>query len=237
MTDAAAELDTVHDLIPRLPAPEALLQHCRALAVLDVVFERDHPGERQHTFHPRWDDDTALAAMDNGIGDLYGVVFAPAGVFLYCFDHECAATPWREEPRAHWPGLLDGLPAAFAAYPAEEAFSFDGFFDATLCAWRESGADAWQCGPVEFEDGDTDGAWLFELLVDGSPEARAEACAEYVADYWERSVDRAAVASVLAGEPLTEAIVAALNPSADFTAVAEEAAALGFPVAVASVAP
>ncbi|QLE73234.1 hypothetical protein FGW37_18035 [Streptomyces rectiverticillatus] len=237
MTDTAAELATVHDLIPRLPDPEALLAHCKAVAVLDITMDRDVPWGGMHAFDPHWGDGVALASMDNGSGDLYAVAFGPAGVFLYGFDHECDATPWREEPRVHWPGLLDGLPAALAAYPAEEAFLFDGFFDATLCAWRETGAGAWQCGPVVFEDGETDGAWLFELLADGTLEARAKAYAEDAEDYWERPVDRAAVASVLAGEPLTATVVAALNPSADFAAVAAEAAALGFPVTAAGVAP
>ncbi|WP_424888293.1 hypothetical protein [Streptomyces sp. XH2] len=231
--DNGAGLATVHDLIPRLPGPQALLAHCRALAVLDAVLDRD-PRYRTHAFAPSWGDGVALASMDNGSGDLYAVAFGPEGVFLYGFDHESDATPWREEPRAHWPGLLDGLPAALAAYPAEEAFLFDGFFDATLCAWHVGGPEGWQCGPVEFEDGETDGAWLFELLRDGSVEARAEAYAAHTADYLERPVDRAAVASVLTGEPLTASVVAALNPSAGFAAVAAEAAALGFPVAQCS---
>ncbi|MFH8787639.1 hypothetical protein [Streptomyces roseoverticillatus] len=228
--DHAADIETVHDLIPRLPDPAALLAHCRALAVLDIILERDYPQYRDHAFAPHWADGVALASMDNAGGDLYAIAFGPEGTFLYGFDHECVATPWREEPRAHWPGLLGGLPAALAAYPAEEAFLFEGFFDATLCAWHVGGADGWQCGPVKFGKDETDGAWLFGLLADGSVEARAEAYAADAEDHLERAVDRAAVASVLAGEPLTAPVVAALSPSAGFADVAAEVAALGFPV-------
>ncbi|MEV4443121.1 hypothetical protein AB0K09_29760 [Streptomyces sp. NPDC049577] len=217
---------TVHDLVAVLPDPDALLARCRAFAVLDAVFQ---PAYRRHGFSPAWRDGVALASMDNGSGDLYAVVFDPAGVFLYGFDHESDATPWREEPRAHWPGLLEGLPAALAHYADEPVFQLDEFFDATVCAWRETGASAWGCGPVVFEEGETDGAdWLFGTLANGS----AEAYAADAEDYFGRSVDRAAVAAVLGGGPLTRDVVAALNPAADYGAPAAEAAAMGYPVAV-----
>jgi hypothetical protein len=218
---------TVHDLVAALPEPAVLLERCRAYAVLDAALGQD-PAYRYHSFAPAWREGVALAGMDNGGGDQAGIVFDPAGVFLYGFDHECDATPWREEPRAHWPGLLDGLPESLAHYAVEPAFLFDGFFDATVCAWRETGDTAWRCGPVAFEDDETDGAdFLFDLLLDGS----ADGYADWARDYFELSVDRGAVARVLSGAPLTPATVAALNPAADFAAVSAEAARLGFPVA------
>ncbi|MDH6114845.1 hypothetical protein P3T36_001196 [Kitasatospora sp. MAP12-15] len=222
---------TVHDLIAVLPAPAVLLERCRAFAVLDAVLDPHAP---THTFEPAWRDGVALATMENGSGDQYALAFDPAGVFLYGFDHECDATPWREQPRAHWPGLLDGLPASLARYAGEPAFQFDDFFDATVCAWRETGDTAWRCGAVVFEDGDSDGAeWLFDLLADGG----AEAYAEYASAYFGRPIDRPAVASVLAGLPLAPQTVAALDPSADFAAVAAVATAIGFPVRTTTAAP
>ncbi|MEW1910075.1 hypothetical protein AB0442_16730 [Kitasatospora sp. NPDC085895] len=65
--------------------------------------------------------------------------------------------------------------------------------------WREAGSDTWQCGPVAFGPGESDGAgWLFELLVDGS----AEAVRRDAEDHYGRAVDPQAVAAVLAGVPL-----------------------------------
>lgn len=215
---------TVHDLLPLLPDPAALAARCRAFAVLDTVLD---PSAPTHTYRSGWRDGVDLAWMDNGGGDHWGIVFDPAGVFLFGFDHESDATPWREEPRAHWPGLLDGLPASLAPYATATELQFEGFFDATVCAWRETDADAWQCGPVRFAPDESDGAdWLFGLLADGSPEAYAE----HAEDYWERPVDIEPVRAVLTGAALTPDIVAALSPTADFANISTRVRALGHPV-------
>jgi hypothetical protein len=129
---------TVQTLLPLLPDPDALLARCRALALLDFALDADTP---THGFVSEWRDGVDLAWRDNGSGDQHAVVFDQAGVFLHGFDHESDATPWRESPRAHWHGLLDGLPASLAHYPAAPEFRFDGFFDATVCVWRERGPD------------------------------------------------------------------------------------------------
>jgi hypothetical protein len=218
---------TVHDLISRLPDPEALRARCRAFAVLDVCFAGFMS---TYSFQPGWAPGVDLASMDNGGGDLFRVVFGPAGVFLYGFDHESEATPWRDDGREHWPGLLDGLPDSLAGWTREPAFQFMDFFDATVCAWREAADDAWRCGPVEFDGivADPDGAeYLFQEVADGS----AEVFAAYAAQNYERDVDVEAVRAILGGAVLTPEIVAALNPAAvPFATVAKAAAAMGYPV-------
>ncbi|WP_424712251.1 hypothetical protein [Kitasatospora acidiphila] len=215
---------TVHELVSALPDPDVLRARCRALALLDVVLDGFAP---RHGYLPGWRAGVDLATMDNGSGDLYGIVFDPAGVFLYGFDHECDATPWREWPRAHWPGLLEGLPATLAHYPADPELHFEDFFDATVCAWREAGAPSWQCGPVVFEPGESDGAdWLFGALSDGTTEA---VCSD-AQDYYERPIDRQAVAALLAGAPLDRRLVGMLNPAANFEAIADRSRLLGYPV-------
>ncbi|MEU8516898.1 hypothetical protein AB0C76_35750 [Kitasatospora sp. NPDC048722] len=124
-----------------------------------------------------------------------------------------------------WPGLLDGLPAPLAHYARAEEFQFDGFFDATVCAWHEKGAEGWGSGPVEFADDESDGAdRLFGLLTDGT----AGAYTDWAGDYYERDIDHEAVQTVLTGAPLTRRTVAALSATADFTAVAEQARSLGY---------
>ncbi|WP_329367168.1 hypothetical protein OG896_19615 [Streptomyces sp. NBC_00669] len=192
--------------------------------MLDAILDADAP---THSFATGWRAGVDLASMDNGAGDQYAIVFDPAGVFLYGFDHECDVTPWREEPRAHWPGLLDGLPASLAHYATTPEFQFDGFFDATVCVWREAGAPAWECGPVEFADHESDGAgWLFGLLTEGSPEAYVG----YAQDYYGGPVDLDAVRAVLAGDPLTRRTVTALSATANFEALTPRAGALGYRV-------
>ncbi|WP_406095643.1 hypothetical protein [Kitasatospora purpeofusca] len=213
---------TVRDLLPLLPDPAELRARCRGIALLDSILDRHVP---RHGFVRDWRAGVDLATMDNGSGDQYAIVFDAAGVFLYGFDHESDASPWRDEDREHWPGLLDGLPASLAHYAQAPEFQFEGLFDATVCAWRESGAAEWRCGPVEFAPDETDGAeGLFGLLVDGDPEAYAG----FAEDYFERAVDREAVAAVLAGAPLTRRTVESLSADADFGAVVARARAMGF---------
>ncbi|MER7757122.1 hypothetical protein [Kitasatospora sp. NPDC097643] len=217
---------TVHELVAALPAPHELRARCRAIALLEsIVSGRYAPS---HSFVTDWRPGVDLALMESGSGDQYAVVFDPAGVFLYGFDHESDATPWREDERAHWPGLLDGLPASLAQYAQAPEFQLDGFFDATVCAWRETGAAAWQCGPVEFAEDERDGAdWLFDLLTDADG---VQAFVSFTEDSYERSVDREAVASVLKGAPLDRRTVSALSSTENFETVAEQARALGYTV-------
>jgi hypothetical protein len=217
---------TVHDLIAALPAPDVLAARCRAFAVLDAVFETQYP---TYSFTAEWSPGVALAEMSNGSGDLYAIVFERAGVFLYGFDHESEATPWRDEAHEHWPGLLDGLPPSLAHWTSEPAFLFQDFFDATVCAWREADDTEWRCGPVAFDDAnpDPDGTeHLFGTLMAGT----AAAYADYARDYFERDIDTEAVTAILEGRPLTADIVNALNPDAAFPEVARAAAGAGYPV-------
>jgi len=223
---------TVQDLAARLPEPEALRARCRAFGVLDAVFSLTYP---KYHFTASWREGVDLAHMENGGGDHWDIVFEPAGVFVYGFDHESEATPWRDEPRAHWPGLLDGLPASLARWPEEAEFQFEDFFDATLCIWRETGDDAWHCGPVEF-DGDassTDGSsWLFDEIADAADGDvnGSGAYLDHAKYYFERTIDAEAARAVMAGEPLTAELVRALNSGADFAEVAKIARRAGYPV-------
>ncbi|MEV8326631.1 hypothetical protein [Kitasatospora sp. NPDC056731] len=215
---------TVHHLLAALPGPDELRARCRALALLDSIVST--PYAPDHSYVAGWRPGVDLACMDNGSGDQYAIVFDPAGVFLYGFDHESDATPWREEDRVHWPGLLDGLPGSLAHYAQAPEFQLEGFFDATVCAWRETGGADWRCGPVEFADGETDGAdWLFDLLTDADG---TEAFVGYAEDHHEQSVDREAVAAVLADAPLDRRTVSALSPTANFDTVTALARALGY---------
>lgn len=221
------DLVTVQDLITRLPEPEVLRNVCRAFGVLDAVFNTDYP---KYSFTTAWRQGVDLAAMDNGGGDCWSIVFEPAGVLIHGFDHESEASPWRDDPPAHWPGLLDGLPAALARWTEDEAFQFDEFFSATVCVWREAGDAAWHCGPVEFTGhaSSADGSgWMFDDVAEGS----VESYLDHAEGYFGREIDKEAVRAVFAGEPLTPELVHALNPDADFSRLTAIARRAGYPVA------
>ncbi|MFJ8434786.1 hypothetical protein ACIQ9P_26145 [Kitasatospora sp. NPDC094019] len=127
---------TVRDLPPLPPDPAELRARCLGIALLDSVLD-GHAATRAFARDRRPGVDPATT--DNGSGDQYAVVSEPAGAFLYGFDHESDAGPWREEDREHRPGPLDGQPASLAHCARTPESAFDGFFDATVCAWRASG--------------------------------------------------------------------------------------------------
>ncbi|WMX48915.1 hypothetical protein RGF97_16965 [Streptomyces roseicoloratus] len=233
---------TVYDVARALPGIGELRDHCRGLAMLDAVLSPEWDG-RYYSFDAHWGDGDvdgdgdgdgeALASMRNGSGDEYAVVFSASGAYVRGFDHESPMSPWarRDDPEP-WPGVLDSVPDAFRPYVTEPAFcEEDGVPTVTCCLWREPSDPVWRTGTVDFPtggdaDGDADGAGhLFELLVDRS----AEAYAAWASYYYETEVDVRAVRHVLALEPLTSEVVAALNPDASLADLARDIAGIGYP--------
>ncbi|MFF4631562.1 hypothetical protein [Streptomyces griseorubiginosus] len=218
---------TVHDVARKLPEIAVLREHCRALAMLEAALSPEW-GDRYHSFDAHWSEGEALASMRNGSGDEYSVVFSAAGVFVRGFDHESPMSPYAED--GPWPGVLDEVPEVFKACVEEPAFCDDGMPRVTACIWREVGDDGWRTGAIDFPDGhtdDPDGAdYLFQLLVDRSPEAFQE----WAEDYYEVPVDLDAVRHVMSLRPLTEDVVRALNPDIGLADLADDIAQIGYPM-------
>lgn len=164
--------------------------------------------------------------MDSGSGDQYSIVFSPEGAFARGFDHESPISPYASgNQNGTWPGLFDGVPDVFAAAMDEPAFKDgNGIAMATVCFWRRTGDDSWQCGPVEGVE--KDGAErLFSLLADGRPEAYLT----FAEDYHEVALELDAVHHVYALMPLTEEIVTALNPEVLLKNLKDDIAEIGYP--------
>lgn len=228
---------SVYEIIPALPDVPVLRERCRALAVLEAVMDPIAP---RFGYAAHWSATAEVATMDNGSGDEYAVVFTAAGAFARGFDHESPMSPYADDDFAPWPGLVDRVPEVFREFVTEPAFCDDDGAGgsvprATVVFWRESADTAWRTGPVEVPAdgpyGCADGAgYLFGMVLAGTPAAYRE----WAGDYYGRSVDPDAVRHVFAGRPLTEAVVAALNPAVDRVAVARAVAATGYPVAPAT---
>ncbi|MFS4104079.1 hypothetical protein [Streptomyces sp. PD-S100-1] len=220
---------TVHDVAEALPDIPTLRDRCRALAMLEAVLNPD--GERYYSYSRTWSETEEIASMRNGSGDEFDVVFSPAGAYVRGFDHEAAMSPYAHD--APWPGVVDSVPEAFRSCVEEPAFTDDGMPRVTVCLWREAGSGRWQAGEIDFpeDDADPDGSgWLFQLLVDPSPEAFQE----FAEDYYEIPVDIHAVRHVYALRPLTQDVVTALNTEATSAKLAAAAAAIGYPLATGS---
>jgi len=153
-------------------------------------------------------------------------VFSPQGAILKGFDHEASMSPWEREPVAVWPGVLDDVPEAFSSFLAEPAFSMG---DCTFCIWREPSDEHWRRGPVVFpetECDDPDGSEGLLGMFDGKPETYVD----FASEYYEQALDIDVVRRIYAHEPLTQAIVAELNPQANWESIVKDAEEIHYPV-------
>jgi len=98
-----------------------------------------------------------------------------------------------------------------------------------VCFWGQAADTAWRAGaPAPVPGGveeDGGAAWLFELLLDGSPEAYRS----FAEECYEADVDLDAVRHVYALRPLTQEVVSALNPELDLADLAGDIAEIGYP--------
>jgi hypothetical protein len=221
----------VHDVAWRLPEITVVRAVSQSIAVLDATLCRDWQ-YRYFSFDSRWAPGEELASMRNGSGDEYSIVFTAAGVFVRGFNHESPMSPYGLEPERPWPGFVDSVPPEFAAQVTEPAFAHHfphGVVPAvTACLWRQPGDERWHAGTIAFPEGyaDPDGAnWMFEVLADGTPESYCR----HAGDYFGQPINAEAVRQVYAHTPLTDELVAVLNPDVSVADLAEELATIAYP--------
>ncbi|WP_329084197.1 MULTISPECIES: hypothetical protein [unclassified Streptosporangium] len=200
------------------------------MAMLDAIMSPEWE-YRFYSFDSRWSPVEEMASMRDGCGNDYSIVFSPTGAYARGFDHESPMSPYRVTPPVPWPGLFDRVPEAFHPLVTEPAFSDqDGTPQATVCFWREQADTEWRSGAIEaLPEGvkdDRSAEWLFDVLVDGRPEAYQQ----FAEDYYEVAVDIEAVRHIYALQPLTQSVVSSLNPDVDLSSLEGDLAQIGYPV-------
>ncbi|MFB9904089.1 hypothetical protein [Allokutzneria oryzae] len=217
---------SVHDVIRALPDIDVVRARSRAMAMLDAALSPEWDF-RYYSYNSAWSPTEELASFRSGGGDSYSIVFSPAGAYVNGFDHESPLSPWVRRTRDPWPGMFDGVPAAFQSCVDDIAFrELDGTRSTTFCLWREHSDPQWRTGKAEIPPGADDGAsWLLELLVDGRPESYHR----FAETNFETRIDLDAVRHVFALRPLTAGVVAAINPDASPSGLGKDIAEIGYP--------
>ncbi|POX56207.1 hypothetical protein C3489_05615 [Streptomyces sp. Ru71] len=217
-------------MIRQLPEISIVRDRSRAMATLDAIMSPEWES-RFFSFDSQWSPTEEMASMRDGCGNEYSIVFSAAGAYARGFDHESPMSPYRVTPPAPWPGLFDGIPEAFLPQVTEPAFSdVDRTPRATVCFWRGHSDTAWKCGAVEAPpagaEDDGGAEWLFDVLLDGRPDAYQQ----FAEEYYEVAVSLEAVRHVYALRPLTQSVVSALNPDVDLLSLEKDIAQIGYPL-------
>ena len=212
---------STHDL-SHLPDIAHLKAISQSIAMLDAIL-RPEWEYRYYSFNAHWSADEMMASMRNGSGDKYFILFSPAGAIIKGFAHEAPMTPYTFDPPQVWLGVLDTVPNLFAAFLTEPAFIIE---DTTFCVWRTYQDSVWQRGTIEFpDDPDPDGSQELLAILDGDPQTYLA----YAEAYYERSINLDAVKQVYNHQPLTKALVGALNPDLSFADIAADQEEIGYP--------
>jgi hypothetical protein len=188
-----------------LPGIDQLKSLCQSLAMLDAIMSPDWE-YRYYSFDSKWGLNEMMASMRNGQGDDFFILFNNDGAIIKGFDHESPMSPYANEPKRVWPGVLDEVPDVFRGFLDEPAFAVE---DTTFCLWRRAEDPCWRIGNIAYlEDADPDGSDQLLFIFDGKPETYRK----FAEEYYERSIPLSAVECIYKHQPLTDEIIASLNP-------------------------
>ncbi|MDX3065081.1 MULTISPECIES: hypothetical protein [Streptomyces] len=202
----------LHDAARRLPDIAVLRDHCRGLAVLHAILEPE--AARRFCAFAVTEDGPQSAWLRHRDGRWLRVDFCEAGALLH----------WHKEPGQGRIAVPDDVLKTLR--PILHEVRCDCLADPQLMAaalWREKDSDAWRA-----TDDSAPGASpsLLRCLTDRSPErARRFATKRYGTP-----CDLEAVRHLIGLRPLTDALVAGLNPALDLTDLGPDLASAQYPL-------
>jgi len=205
-----------------LPEIEALRKLTQSLAMLDAILSPEWE-YRYYSFNSTWGPGEMMASMRNGQGDEYFILFDSHGAIMKGFDHESAMSPWSADEEKLWPGIFDDVPDEFQSFLSEPAFSIP---ETTFCIWRRYIDSSWQVGKIDYPDeDDPDGSEQMLFIFDGHPSTYKE----FAETYYEMQLDLDAIEHVYRREPLTDEIVARLNPDTTLESLIADIEQIAYP--------
>lgn len=203
-----------------LPPVAQCMERSQSLAMLDAILSPEWE-YRYYSFNSFWAPAQQMASMRDGSGDHYFMLFVNDGVVAKFFDHELDD---RRDDGNLSAELRQIIPVRYHAFLSETAFSVDevsswAWFDAERQLWLRTLSDA----PEAERRIDS----LTQLLTSRQPRAYVD----WASEYFELDISLAAVEPIFEHEPLTEALVAALNDELSLADVMDDSREIGYPVA------
>ena len=136
-----------------------------------------------------WAPGVDLARYDNGSGDHMFLFFLDGGALIKGFDHESSVSLHARDDGQIWPGMYLGLPESFVECVQDASSLAD---EVTFCYWKTVHCEHWNQGPVEFLNGEDDGAgWLLPQIP-----LIAESYRDWAQEYYEVELEHSAVQAV-----------------------------------------
>ena len=204
-----------------LPDIDRLKALCQSLAMLDAIMSPDWE-YRYYSFDSKWDLNEMMASMRNGQGDDFFILFNNNGAIIKGFDHESPMSPYAHKPKRVWPGVLDDVPDVFRSFLDEPAFTIE---DTTFCFWRRAEDSCWSIGNIAYPKGsDPDGSDQLLAMHDGKPETYRE----FAEEYYERAIPLFVIEHIYKHQPLTDEIIASLNPDVSFADLKADIENIGY---------
>ena len=205
--------------LSRLPDLDGFGRVTRSLAMLDAILSPEWQ-YRYYSFNSRWADGQMMASMQNGCGDLWFALLTSHGVALHGVSHESPTF----RPGLPRPEIFADLPSEFHIHFLREP-AFDTT-NSTFCIWRRADDVRWSCGVRQSTDGnDDDGSAELLSILEGKPEQYVT----FAAEYYERDIQLADVASIYRHLPLTTALLRRLNPDVTIDSLAADIEEIGYP--------
>ena len=211
------------DVELRLPSPEEIERKSAALAVLEAVLCPEPWDFRTYSYNGVWNTTKRerLASMKNGSGDEYVILFSPAGAVIKGLDHEC--------PLSHYNPLairlFDGLPSKLEGFLRQPAFNLP---DTTFFFWHEG--SGWGRSPKTLSPEPGNGAeWLLDIYLGDT----LQKYYDYALECYEcHHCNLQMFSRVFEHEPMSEALLAQLNPNITMSDVMKDFGEIGYPVRV-----
>lgn len=203
------------DDLPDAPRLMALL---RANAALDAILMPDWE-LRYFSFNSRWDDAEDLGSLRNGQGTEIFCLFSSEVSFLKGFEPD-----YPDNGGGLTPSEQALLPRALLPAVNESAFDMS---NVSYVAFWSAAALTWTPVRPSREGWSTAVSGGLSLMMDDP-----KVYTEWANEYYETEVDIDIVTRVQSGEPLSEDVIAKLNPYRDIAELVEEMREIGFPVSI-----